>query len=580
MQPSQTMQDQTPDSGTGPQDGPPPSPSASVVSLGDHIEAARKTRRAAWPEPVRAIVEAVQAGDVGSLFRPDVVATLLDIERTSLPQWAEVKDELKRAKAPMADLAKAMRAASPAATPPTRGEGSGKKAKKSKPINFGDVNRLTNNFALLYGTDTVWDGESRQIMKIGALRLAFGNDAVKMWLGAKERRLVPIQNVVFEPGEVVGADHINLYDGRTVDPEPGDCSVMIELLGHLCSESAATDTGIAAVMEWVLRWIAYPLQHPGAKLQTACVFHGAQGTGKNLFFDCVRDLYGEYGVMVSQNELEDKFTSWLSRKLFIVGDEVVTRAEMYHKKNQLKWLITAEKKIPIRAIQQDVRYESNHCNLVFLSNESQPLALEDGDRRYLVVYTPTKGPEDLYKRAAAFLKAGGARHFLHHLLTLDLGDFEPSTKPIMTQAKADLIELGLKPAERFVSEWLAGFLPLPVRPCSAEQVFQAFRKWCDKMGERAWTPQATFTKTLERWVLERVGVDPDGTRRPPRMAYKVVKLVHEDGGRKCVRCWIPEGCGPRDGETEGKWMADCVQSFQPIVDRFCRAPGQVEGDQS
>lgn len=569
------------DGGPGPQDDAPPS-GADVVSLSDHLAAAREARRAAWPAEVRAILDAVQAGDVGAPFKSEALATLVALERDAIPQWAEVKDELKRLKAPVGDLTKAMRASTPGATPPTKGGGEGRKGGKKrggKPVNFGDVNRLTENFALLYGTDTVWDGERRVIMKINALRLAFGNDAVKMWLGSKERRLVPIENVVFEPGQEVPADSINLFDGLPIEPEPGDCGVMLELLAHLCSESATTDTGVSAVIDWVLRWVAYPLQHPGAKLQTALVFHGAQGTGKNLFFDAVRDLYGDYGVMVSQNELEDKFTSWLSRKLFIVGDEVVTRAEMYHKKNQLKWLVTAEKKIPIRAIQQDVRHESNHVNLVFLSNESQPLALEDGDRRYLVVYTPMKGPEDLYRRAGEFLAAGGASKFLHYLLNLDLGDFKPSTKPIMTQAKADLIELGLKPAERFVHEWLGGFLPLPVRPCSAEQAFQAFRKWCDKMGERAWTPQATFTKTLERWVLERTEVDENGHRKAPRLTYKVVKLKHPDGGRECMRCWIPAGCGPVNGETEGEWMAGCVQDFQPVVDRFSRAVSQAEGDQ-
>lgn len=540
------------------------------------MEEQRAQRRAAWPEPIRIVVEAVKGGEIAVLMAADVLQAFRDLEAAAPGQWLEVKDELKRLRAPIADVLRAMKDAAPARA--ARGEGAGAKKKKPKAINFGDVNRLVENFVLLYGTDTVWDGESRQIMKINALRLAFGNDAVKMWLGSKERRMVPIQHVVFEPGQDTGPDHINLFDGLPVEPEPGDCSVMIELLQHLCSESSVTDTGVAEVMDWVLRWIAYPLQHVGAKMQTALVFHGAQGTGKNLFFDAVRDLYGDYGVMVSQNELEDKFTSWLSRKLFIVGDEVVTRAEMYHKKNQLKWLVTAEKKIPIRAIQQDVRHESNHVNLVFLSNESQPLALEDGDRRYLVVYTPTKGPEDLYTRAAQFLKEGGARKFLHYLQTLDLGDFKPSTKPLMTQAKADLIELGLKPAERFAAEWLGGFLPLPVRPCTAEQLYGAFRKWAEKMGERFPPPQATFTRSVERWVVERTETRPDGTRSPPRLRYKVVKLAHEDGGRKCFRCWIPDGTGPRDGATEGEWMASCVQDFQAMVDRFCR-PAGIGGDE-
>ena len=65
---------------------------------------------------------------------------------------------------------------------------------------------------------------------------------------------------------------------------------MLELLRHLCAESAQTADEVDAVVEWVLRWIALPLQQLGTKMQTALRFHGAQGTGKNLFFDAWRDL--------------------------------------------------------------------------------------------------------------------------------------------------------------------------------------------------------------------------------------------------------------------------------------------------
>ena len=456
--------------------------------------------------------------------------------------------------------------------------GGGRGAKRKKNLNFGDLQRLREHFVLLYGTDTVWDGETRQIIKIGALRLAFGNDAIKFWLASKERRMIPISNVVFEPGQSLNpSEWINLYDGLPTARKAGDASVMVELLYHLCSESAASDTGVEEVVQWVLRWLAYPLQHPGAKLQTALVFHGAQGTGKNLFFDACRDLYGEYGVMVSQNELEDKFTSWMSRKMFIVGDEVVTRAEMYHKKNQLKWLVTSDKKIPIRAIQQDVRWESNHCNLVFLSNEIQPLALENGDRRYLVVYTPRVGPEDLYARAKAFIEGGGLPAWLDYLMKVDLGGFVPSTKPPMTQAKADLIDLGLRPPERFAQEWLGGFLPLPVRPCSAEQLYRAFRRWADQMGERFPPTQATFSRMVNRLIDEQPIVrDSNGTSLGPAMTYKVVKLHEENGGRRCVRSWMPRGTGPRNGEHEGEWMNQCIVDFEGVLSKFMRSQATLE----
>lgn len=561
------------DSGGTPQDqAPPASAGADVVSIDD----ARKARQAAWPEAVKAALEAAQTDGVSGLLAEPVLALFRTVERESLPQWVEVKAELKRIKAPLSDIIKAMRAGG---SPAPRGGGAGPRKKEPKSLNFGDMNVLLEHFALLYGTDTVMDMRTKVIMRIGALRLAFGTDTVKLWLGSRERYMVPIQNVVFEPGQELGREHINLFDGLPVEPVAGDCSVMLELLQHLCSESAATDAGVAEVMDQVLAWIAYPLQHVGAKLHFACVFHGAQGTGKNLFWDVVRDLYGDYGVMVSQNELEDKFTSWLSRKMFIVGDEVVTRAEMYHKKNQLKWIVTSDKKIPIRAMQQDVRWESNHAQVVFLSNESQPLALEEGDRRYLVIYTPLGRDDDLYVRVRAFLEAGGARHFLHYLLRLELGDFGPGTKPIMTKAKQDLIELGLRPAQRFAHEWFDGLLSLPVWPCSAEQLYRAFKRWVETMGERFPPAQAEFTRTVERWAMEKVDRDADGTRLPPRLHYKVVSLTDEERSyKRSRRCWIPRDCRPPPGVTEGQWMADNVEAFEREVTKYCRNGGREEGE--
>lgn len=456
---------------------------------------------------------------------------------------------------------------------PTPGGGAGKGKKRERKTDFGAYMRLMKHFALIYGTDTVWDGETRRIVKIGAVRLAFGNDTVKMWLASKGRRMVLPEQVRFAPGEDVGPDCINLFDGFSVEPVPcgdGEVAVMLELLHHLCSMSSPTDAGVEEVVTWVLRWLALPLQRPGAKLRTALVFHGPQGTGKNLFFDAVRGIYGKYGVMVGQTELEDKFNDWLSAKLLVIGNEVVTRQELWHNKNKLKWIIT-EEQIPIRAIQQSVRWEENHANVVFLSNEDQPLALEEGDRRYMVVYTPLGREDDLYARVAKFLADGGAAKFLYYLLKLDLGGFTEHSKPLMTDAKRDLIDLGLKPAQRFVKEWLAGLLPLPLQVCSSEQLYRAFRRWCDQTGERFPPPHDNFTRSVNRWVLEHSEVGPDGARLGPALRYKTVATKHEVGPRKHVRTWLPRGTSAPPGRTEGEWVAQCIQAFEQALSTFFRS---------
>ena len=333
--------------------------------------------------------------------------------------------------------------------------------------------------------------------------------------------------------------------------------------------SAPTPEGCEAVFTQVLRWCAVIVQSPGAKMRFAPVFHGPQGTGKNMFWDTYRRILGQYGKMVGQAELEDRFNGYMSGKLLLVANEVMTRTELFHGKNKLKWVIT-EDEIPIRGMHQETRWESNHANLVFLSNETMPLALEKDDRRYLVVYTPAADHPDLYNRMADFIRNDGSAKFLHYLQRLDLEDFGEHTKPLMTQAKEDLIQLGLKPAERFSQEWLDGLLDLPVQVCSVDQLFRVFIRWADMNGHRWPGDKATFSQSVKRYIFELKEYDDDGQRLPPRVVQKPITLKDPVGHRKTVRCWIPRGCGPLNGVSEGEWAWPAVEAFAPHVRRFGR----------
>jgi len=444
-----------------------------------------------------------------------------------------------------------------AAAPAKGGKGGKRREKDDKPIDFGRYNELLEHFVLIYGTDTVYDRRQRMLFKINALRLAFGSDYVKMWLNSDRRRMVLPDQLVFDPRGAGGDDTINLYSGLPMTPKAGYPGPVLELLEHLCSESAATDEAVGAVVNWVLDWLAWPLQNPGAKMATALVFHGPQGAGKNLFFEAVASIYGRYAIVVGQDQLEDKFNDWASQRLFVIGDEVVARAELFHQKNKLKSFITGET-IQINTKMMPLRTERNHVNVVFLSNEHQPLALEPDDRRYLVVYTPPRRADDLYDRVAEFLRSDGASIFLQHLLDRDLSGFSPHTRPLMTKAKADLIELGLKPSERFCAEWIGGYLNLPLKACSAEQLYRAFKRWCLLQGERWPPPQITFTKGLERYARGR-------------LRYRVVKLDRADRGKVVARMWIPDGLEPPEGRTLGQWAAEQSETFEYALNSYLDA---------
>lgn len=449
----------------------------------------------------------------------------------------------------------------------------------------GAVQQLLEHFALVYGTDQVWDGTRRMTMAVKNLRLLFGAPIVNLWLSHPERRVLMPDQIKFEPGVDLPEGQVNLYDGLPTAPVPcteSECEPVLDLLRHLtslCYVRGPRGELLPAgehVFDQVMKWCAMIVQRPGAKMRFAMVFHGPQGTGKNLFWDTFRKILGKYGKMVGQTELEDRFNGYMSGKLLLIGNEVVTRQELWHNKNKLKWVIT-EDEIPIRGMHQEVRWESNHANIVFLSNELQPVALEKDDRRHLVVYTPAADDQALYARVVAFLKDDGHAKFMHHLLQVELGDFNEHTKPMMTVAKESLIELGLKPAERFAVEWLDGYLDLPVRVCSNVQLFQVFERWCRVNGERSYANQATFTKTVERYAFERVDRDEDGRRRAPPLMYKQITLALDSGHRKTVRCWVPRGCAPPNGVTEGEWARSCIDSFAPVAQAFGRLGDAQDG---
>ncbi len=434
-------------------------------------------------------------------------------------------------------------------------------------IDWDIMGRILERYVLIYGTDTCYDIQEGIVMQVKNFRLAVTNDYANLWLKSPHRRMILPDQLVFDPTRTCSDDCVNTFRGFAMKPKQGGFAPIFELLHHLCAESAAKDEGVEEVMNWVLKWLAYPLQHPGAKMRSALVFHGPQGTGKNLFFEIVTAIYGKYALIVGQEQLEMQYNDWQSGKLFLIGDEVIARQELYHQKNKLKAFITGET-LQIHPKFLPLRTEKNHINVVFLSNEEQPLALEPSDRRYFVVYTPPNRTDGLYDEVSLCLKNGGAEAFYHYLLNIELGDFDEYAKPIMTVAKRDLIQLGLRPAQRFIYEWINGFLPLPLIGCSVDQLYQAFMYWCRQNGERFYPSKQGFGASARKAVDQMPDRFVDGV---PILDCKNVRLPCSRDGQTSIRMWIPAKFGPRDDQKLGEWALDAVDTFEGVLRKFKNA---------
>ncbi|HEX7113209.1 MAG TPA: primase-helicase family protein, partial [Mizugakiibacter sp.] len=267
------------------------------------------------------------------------------------------------------------------------------------------------------------------------------------------------------------------------------------------------------------------------------------------FFEALMAVYGEYGALIDQNAIDDKFTDWAERKLFLVADEVVARKELYYVKNKLKALITGDW-IRINPKNIAAYDERNHVNLVFLSNESMPVVLEEDDRRHCIIWTPHELGPEFYAGALRERDTGGIAALHHYLLHLDLGDFHPGTRPPETSAKDELIKLGLDSPMRFFDDVSLGEVPgLKLMPALATDWYDAYRVWCGRNGHRP-APQPKFVNAIVR------------KRFVPsvRKRYLLGQTTH---GPHAILLML--GVHPPEGTVETHWLGDQVQAFRQAL---------------
>ena len=361
---------------------------------------------------------------------------------------------------------------------------------------YGRLKIIFGRYTLIYPSDEAFDHDLGEIVKIAHIRAAFGKRLVDRWLASPKRALVNKTDVVFDP--TGAADRtpgkVNLFRGWELAPRvDASCEKLLDLLRYLCGER---DQEIAPVTDWVLNWLAYPLQYPGAKMDTAVVMFGKEGSGKNLFGSAMRDIYGTHGCFITQRQLESQFNTWASAKLFVIANEVVTRQDMTHYIGYLKTLIT-ENEIHINPKNVAERLEANHMNLTFFSNEFQPLKISPEDRRYMVIQTPPKLDKAFYRDVADEIAAGGAAALYRFLLDRDLDGFNTHTDAIETAAKRELAQLGLSSAQLY-QQYLypaprdrpddppdeVGELGLPYCPALTEDVYAGYLFFCRRYGEK------------------------------------------------------------------------------------------------
>ena len=421
---------------------------------------------------------------------------------------------------------------------------------------------MMERFIMLEGKKACWDTFRRDLVGTDVMKDNWAG-AYDMWAKSDKKRMIWHEDLVFVPSMHIRDGQINTYDGMDISPimdaqnqiihqseSLKSCEPIINLVKFLCEKEDAA-------CQWLLKWLAYPLQHPGAKMNTSVLLCSAvQGSGKSLFFEKIMTrIYGEkYSVTLGQNGLESIYTDWAERKLYCLFEEIFNNKSKFGMMGLIKHMITGEK-IRIEKKFMSGYSQNNHINCVFLSNEVQPLAIEERDRRFLVLEPNHKLGDDLKKQIEQCLEpdSNAISAFYTYLLALDLTDFTPYTEPPMTKAKQKIIQFGLPGWKLFLDDWRGGFLEYPFVCCLSDDLYSAYRDWCHKNGEKT----IASNKFLNLIASERVVAKAHG-----RIYEDVITGVGYQEKRKEVQRRMIITCNqPKEGK-QADWLSSQVKQFR------------------
>src|SRR5262249_26401484 len=230
----------------------------------------------------------------------------------------------------------------------------------------------------------------------------------------------------------------------------GDLSLMrAHIFNVVCS-------GDQKLFDYLIKWMAYAVQHPDKPMGVAVAFLGPQGAGKGVVARTFGSFFGKHFVHITHgDQLAGRFNASLATSNAVFLDETIWAGD---KKGEgtLKALIT-EPSFQMEAKFRDPIMVENRLRIMVASNNDWAVPTGVGDRRWFVLnvadsYAGT-GHRDYWTALYAEIENGGAAAMLHDLLAMDLSGFDVRDIP-HTAAKAQQQMLSLRGA----SSWICHIL--------------------------------------------------------------------------------------------------------------------------
>lgn len=288
-------------------------------------------------------------------------------------------------------------------------------------------------FKLLYSNKTVEVQSS-----IGSKRTPIAD----AWLKHQNRR--EYSGVGFWPAVNAPSGKFNKWQGWNVVPSHGDVS---PALNHIKKVICNNDQSLYA---FVIGWLANCVQHPNEQGHVALVIMGGRGTGKTMFAEWIKSIFGRHSMSIANSKLlTGDFTGHLEELVLLVAEEAFWAGDKAAE-NSLKHAITGTT-LTVHHKGFAPYDAPNYLHVIMTSNEEWVIPAGVDERRFAVctVSDIHKGDVEYFKNLALWASNGGISALLEYLLNYDLTGFNVRTPPD-TEGLRNQKMMSLDPTTRWI----------------------------------------------------------------------------------------------------------------------------------
>lgn len=195
-------------------------------------------------------------------------------------------------------------------------------------------------------------------------------------------------------------------------------------------------------------FMAFIVQHPGVKIRWAVLVQGAEGCGKSVLANILKNIIGQEHVAIVNNDAVARgWNEWADGHQLVAFEEIRASGRNRHElMDRLKELITNDQ-VCINQRGVDTRTVNNCANYMLFTNHQDALALTEGDRRYFVLKSPLQRKKDvLAKLGGTYFRdlfqaidqlRGGMRAWFEHYRISP--DFDPNGHAPATTYRDEMV---------------------------------------------------------------------------------------------------------------------------------------------